>query len=60
MFKFFVVFSLGFSQEIAEDFDLFRNMFESNGDRKIGKFSKYFKFSLFYFRKIFSDADSGN
>ena len=41
MLKFIFFFSFAFSQEIEENFDLFRNMFEANGpgdDRKIGKF----------------------
>merc|ERR1712037_625627 len=41
MLKFILFFSFAFSQEIEENFDLFRNMFEANGpgsDRKIGKY----------------------
>ena len=40
MLKFILFFSFAFSQEIEENFDLFRNMFEANdpgSDRKIGK-----------------------
>ena len=41
MLKFIVFSSFAFAQEIDENFDLFRNMFEESGpgsDRKIGEF----------------------
>lgn len=56
MLKFIVFSSFAFAQEIDENFDLFRNMFETSGpgsDRKIGEFLPLFLRDIFFSGKYF-------